>query len=255
MLMSGALAVQCCEESVPHPWHVGSEDWTLLKPVRKLSAWYARQTSMTIDLIVIGLVALPVYLFALRVQALDQFFELTSHHQNHSLDWIIILFVVLGVAATFFSARRVIELRHEVARRRVTERESHRLARHDALTGLPNRRWFIENFSSWVSRVPEGEACALFIVDLDNFKPINDAYGHRLGDEVLRVVAERLSTIAEHGAVTRLGGDEFGVLMHCRADGDAAARLARRIVYEISETNPTRGLVASSRRQCGRRDL
>ena len=213
-----------------------------MKPVRKLSAWYARQTSMTIDLIVIGLVALPVYLLAVWVQALDRFFELTSHHQNHSLDWIIILLVVLGVAAMFFSARRVIELRREVARRRASERESYRLARHDTLTGLPNRRWFIENFSRWVSHVPEGEACALFIVDLDNFKPINDVYGHRLGDEVLRVIAERMSTIAEHGAVTRLGGDEFGVLMHCRADTDAAARLARRIVYEIQKPIPLAAL-------------
>ena len=214
----------------------------IMKPIRKLSDWFARQTSLTIDLILIGLVALPVYLLALWFQALDRFFELTRHHQNHSLDWIIILLIVLGVAAMFFSARRVIELRHEVARRRATERESHRLARHDALTGLPNRRWFIENFSRWVSHVPEGEACALFIVDLDNFKPINDVYGHRLGDEVLRVVAERMSTIAEHGAVVRLGGDEFGVLMHCRADGDAAARLAQRIVDEVQKPIPLAAL-------------
>ena len=103
-----------------------------MKPVHKLSDWFARQTSITIDLIVIGFVALPVYVFALWVQALDRFFELTSHHQNHSLDWIIILLFVLGVAAMFFSARRVVELRHEVARRRATE---HRVAS----TGAPRR--------------------------------------------------------------------------------------------------------------------
>ena len=54
-----------------------------------------------------------------------------------------------------------------------------------------------------------------FVVDLDNFKPINDVYGHRLGDEVLKAVARRLTRLAEGGAVARLGGDEFGVIVCC----------------------------------------
>ena len=81
--------------------------------------------------------------------------------------------------------------------------------------------------------MPEGEACALLVVDLDNFKPVNDLYGHRLGDEVLRVVAQRLSKLVENGAVARLGGDEFGIVLRYRVDGDALLRLARRIVHDI----------------------
>jgi GGDEF domain-containing protein len=126
----------------------------------------------------------------------------------------VILFVFLGIAAKIYSVRRTIDLRHEVVRRRKAETEAYQLARHDVLTGLPNRRWFIEDFDKWSCDLPEGEACALLVVDLDNFKPINDVYGHRLGDEVLRVIAKRLTRLAEGGSVARLGGDEFGVMRY-----------------------------------------
>jgi len=204
-----------------------------MKLIHPLAAWFARQSRATIDLIALVLLTLPVYFLALRFDALDRYLQLTSQHNNHSLDWLIVLVVILGVAATFFSLRRVIDLRREVARRRAAEGEAHRLARHDVLTGLPNRRWFIENFDKWVTHLPAGEACALFVIDLDNFKPINDIYGHRLGDEVLRIVAKRLSAVVEPGVVARLGGDEFGILMRFRTDGDGATRLARQIIHEI----------------------
>ena len=71
------------------------------------------------------------------------------------------------------------------------------MARHDILTGLPNRRRFIEDLNRSTEYLPAGETCALFVLDLDNFKPINDVYGHRLGDEVLKVVSHRLTQIAE----------------------------------------------------------
>jgi hypothetical protein len=66
---------------------------------------------VTIDLIVIGLIALPVYLSALWFNVLDRLFELTSQHKNHEFDWIIVLVVVLGLTAKIFSIRRVIDLR------------------------------------------------------------------------------------------------------------------------------------------------
>jgi diguanylate cyclase (GGDEF)-like protein len=95
-------------------------------------------------------------------------------------------------------------LRH--ARVLVNERV---LARTDELTGLANRRRLlaeIENFSE-----VEG---ALMLLDLDGFKPINDEFGHEVGDLVLREVARRFTRIVPHGAIlARLGGDEFGILI------------------------------------------
>jgi diguanylate cyclase (GGDEF)-like protein len=131
--------------------------------------------------------------------------------------------------------RRTIDLHHEVRRRREAEADAYQLARQDVLTGLPNRRWFTEEFDKWSSEHNGGEVRALFVVDLDNFKPINDVYGHRLGDEVLRVVAKRLTRLAEGGAVARLGGDEFGIIMHYPRNSDGPECLGRRIVHDVSK--------------------
>jgi diguanylate cyclase (GGDEF)-like protein len=207
----------------------------VLTPFRKLAAWYSRQGRVTGDLIVIGVVGLPFYLLAVWYDALDKFLEFTNEPQSDAIDWLVILFVFLGIAAKIFSVRRVVDLRREVVHRRKAETEAYQLARHDVLTGLPNRRWFIEDFDKWSCDLPEGEACALLVIDLDNFKPINDVYGHRLGDEVLRVVAKRLTRLAEGGSVARLGGDEFGVIMPYRLGSDVPERLARRIVHETSK--------------------
>jgi diguanylate cyclase (GGDEF)-like protein len=206
---------------------------TVPAPFNKLPAWYARQSRVTKDLIVIGAIVLPLYLAAVWYQALDRFFELTRTHQNHALDWLVLLIIFVGIAAKIFSVRRVIDLRREVAARRKTEAEAYQLARHDVLTDLPNRRWFMEDFDRWATCLPEGEGCALFVMDLDNFKPINDVYGHRLGDEVLKVVAKRLKRIAEGGSVARLGGDEFGIILRYRLGSNALERMARRIVHEV----------------------
>jgi diguanylate cyclase len=83
------------------------------------------------------------------------------------------------------------------------------LARTDELTGLPNRRRLISEIEEFVNK--EG---SLLLLDLDGFKPINDMYGHEIGDKVLKQVARRFDRALPHGAfLARLGGDEFGVLI------------------------------------------
>jgi len=77
-------------------------------PFRRLIAWFGRQSPVTTDLVVIGLVGLPIYVLALWYGALDRFFELTRRHTHHELDWLIILVVCVGIAAIFFSIRRLV---------------------------------------------------------------------------------------------------------------------------------------------------
>ena len=140
-----------------------------------------------------------------------------------------------GVASFLYAIRRLRQARREIRRRRLAEDEAGHLARHDALTGLPNRRSFLEELGSLELSI-HPKSGAVFIIDLDRFKPINDLYGHRLGDEVLRVVAARLRAIVgEHVLIARLGGDEFGILMHFTGDDEGPSRVARRIVYDIAE--------------------
>lgn len=89
-------------------------------------------------------------------------------------------------------------------------------ARHDTLTGLANRSLVLEKLEQALERgrSGEGEALALLVIDLDNFKDLNDAFGHAVGDELLQATAERLLGMAgERGMVGRIGGDEFVVVV------------------------------------------
>jgi diguanylate cyclase (GGDEF)-like protein len=95
------------------------------------------------------------------------------------------------------------------------------LARHDELTGLPNRRFFEENFCEAVDHCRRtGGRIALFMLDLNGFKKINDALGHDAGDQVIRAVGAHLEQgIGSRATMARLGGDEFVILL-CDPAGD-----------------------------------
>lgn len=103
---------------------------------------------------------------------------------------------------------------------------------HDALTGLPNRAWFIERIAELIEqqRKSPGKSYAVLFIDLDRFKRINDSLGHEIGDALLRKVAERIhSCLREPDVVARLGGDEFAILLNDIKDGECAISVARRI--------------------------
>jgi diguanylate cyclase (GGDEF)-like protein len=118
-------------------------------------------------------------------------------------------------------------------RRRSSDHISY-LARHDVLTGLPNRASFTHEIRTWADRLDEGCRFALHTVDLDRFKEVNDTLGHGVGDEILRQAADRLrGVVGESGFITRLGGDEFAIIQ-TDADRDSAARLAERIAQDLS---------------------
>ena len=102
------------------------------------------------------------------------------------------------------------------------------LARTDELTGLPNRRRLIAELSTF-----EGVEGALLLLDLDGFKPVNDRYGHEMGDRILRQVAQRFSRSLPTGAIlARLGGDEFGILV--TGSDDATLELASALKATLS---------------------
>ena len=123
-------------------------------------------------------------------------------------------FAALALLLPAFRMRRVLlgqqqtfaELRNEQSR-------SESLARHDALTGLVNRRVFIDQLENCLGAADAD--VSVLLIDLDKFKPVNDNYGHAVGDKVLYEIAGRLRALAdEYGAVAaRLGGDEFALLI------------------------------------------
>ncbi|HVF78498.1 MAG TPA: EAL domain-containing protein [Solirubrobacteraceae bacterium] len=125
---------------------------------------------------------------------------------------------------------------HILCVRDISEREAYTDALrhqtlHDALTGLPNRVLFRERLSHAVSRsVRTGEPLALFLVDLDDFKHVNDTIGHENGDVLLRLLSARLvGCLRESDTVARLGGDEFAILPIEPTNLPAAATVAWKV--------------------------
>ncbi len=110
------------------------------------------------------------------------------------------------------------------------------LARHDALTGLPNRRVFADELHQAIMQSEaEGKDCAVLLLDLDRFKYANDLYGHQAGDTVLCEVAERLKAIVPAGStLARLGGDEFAIVLVGENQRPRLIRLAQRIITALA---------------------
>lgn len=125
----------------------------------------------------------------------------------------------------------------DVTQERRTAAQLVRLAEHDALTGLYNRRRFEDDLAQFFHDAERTPAqAALLFFDLDEFKYVNDTFGHRAGDAVLNRVAIEVRTLIREGDILyRLGGDEFAVLMP-HASQDDAGHLAERIVRRISQT-------------------
>ncbi len=125
-----------------------------------------------------------------------------------------------------------------IERHRALERLIHD-ARHDGLTGLPNRTAIFEQLDEALVRVEPGSAVAVLFVDLDGLKTLNDTLGHDRADEMIREVGQRLSGVVRGSDfVGRFGGDEFVVVAEGVADEDQAARLGYRLLEAVSQPLP-----------------
>ncbi len=124
----------------------------------------------------------------------------------------------------------------DITERHRAEQSIAHMARHDALTNLPNRLLFRERMAEGLSRVEGfGKSIAVLYLDLDNFKGVNDTLGHPIGDKLLGTIAERIrNAVGADDTIARLGGDEFAILQ-CNSGAAAAGALARQLVEIISE--------------------
>ncbi|HUB46695.1 MAG TPA: EAL domain-containing protein [Acetobacteraceae bacterium] len=138
-----------------------------------------------------------------------------------------------GAVATF----------EDITEKRQSEAQIVFMARHDALTGLPNRVMFQEHLAAMLGNGGDSQPFAVMCLDLDHFKEVNDTLGHPAGDELLRLVAGRLrQCVREHDLIARLGGDEFAVVAASRTDGLAlATALAHRLVASIGAPYDVKG--------------
>lgn len=167
------------------------------------------------DLIVIIVLSLISFAFAAEYNAFEKLYAYSRKHEHLELDELFSLLMILSVALSVFSFRRVRELREEVRNRQGAEETIRKMAYYDSLTGLPNRTLLNDRLVHVMAQARRQKTqFVILFIDLDGFKNINDNLGHNYGDKVLKNVAQRmLAEVRDIDTVARFGGDEFVVLM------------------------------------------
>ena len=189
------------------------EGWLIGLVLISLSLWYQSNESKSQGNIHPALIAIPIFISPALLSAI-------AIRPEYFPSYVVIPTIATLLLA-FIRMTLVIRQANNLGEEKV-------LARTDELTGLPNRRRLIAELSTF--NEVEG---ALLLLDLDGFKPVNDSYGHEMGDRILRQVAQRFSRSLPSGAIlARLGGDEFGVI--AAGSDDATLELASALKATLS---------------------
>ncbi|WP_156840514.1 putative bifunctional diguanylate cyclase/phosphodiesterase [Novosphingobium aquimarinum] len=191
------------------------------------------------DVIAICIVAAAIILFVgigatVGPQVLDSLLG-----RGRAPDAALVDAFLLNIALIIFGWSRYRELSEEVSRRRQAEQQARLLAETDPMTGFLNRRSLDGSVERAIERAREDNQCvAMLMLDLDNFKQVNDTNGHQTGDELLRESARRIAEVAPPGAIlARIGGDEFALAFPFSSDRlDLVERIASRLVDRIAQT-------------------
>jgi diguanylate cyclase (GGDEF)-like protein len=159
------------------------------------------------------------------------------------------LYLVLGAGLlVLYAALFRIVLTASLRLRRQADENQHQ-ARHDSLTGLPNRAWFYDQTEALLSERRRGESSAVIVMDLDRFKEVNDTLGHHAGDLLLQAAAGRIRrAVRDTDVVSRLGGDEFAVVLPGATRGTAlevAGRVRKTLEERFSVSGATVDIEAS----------
>lgn len=202
----------------------------------RLIAFVIRYRAALADLMMLTAVMAVAVFGAFEIDLFSNETGVSRAAETIELDEALLLATLLMLGLLAFAFRRHVAQRRELARRVAAERHARELAYQDPLTGLPNRRQFDEALAAACGSPPaSGAEHAVFMLDLNGFKAINDVYGHDVGDEVLTVVARRLQTAVREGdLVARLGGDEFAMLATHVLGAEAAAGIGQRVIAALA---------------------
>lgn len=191
------------------------------------------------DFAVLSSVMLFAVLMAQRYDIFGFIESLADPRREISPAEAMLLGCIGAVCVWVFIARRLDDARSDAiapAALACEIRELRELAMQDPLTSLPNRRVLLEALGAAMNSAPlEGHSHAIFLLDLNGFKIVNDRYGHATGDQVLQAVVERFRRVARTSEVlARLGGDEFAVLSR-NVDEETARAIGNRFIGALSD--------------------
>ena len=202
-----------------------------------MKAFVSRHRAAVQDLWFIAIVMVVATFLAFEFDIYANENSMTRKAETIELDEALTLGGLLSIGLLIFAWRRYQEQKRETRRRVAAEQYSRQLAFQDPLTGLANRRQFDEALHAAIGAPPHSGSChAVFLLDLNGFKGINDVHGHGVGDDLLIVIAQRLTkAVGGDGLAARLGGDEFAILSQHLMGSEAATSIAIRVLGAIGQ--------------------
>jgi len=158
------------------------------------------------------------------------------------LEWL----TITKILSSSDEPMRYVSVFHDITESRHNDERIRHLAFHDALTDLPNRSLLMDRLDHQIARAErERGTLAVVFLDLDHFKVVNDTLGHDVGDDLLRLVAQKLQAqVRQSDTVARLGGDEFVILLDNPAGQEEVVQIMTRIIADFNEPMVIRGKTA-----------
>mgnify|MGYP000340470643 CR=1 FL=1 len=183
-----------------------------------------------LDLIIIIILNLICLSYFSHIDLFELLNSYTKQHESYELDEIIPTFITISFSLTVFSVRRVMELTDLITK-------AEELAVRDSLTGLYNRRYIDEVFYTELDRNRRNNTqFSIVMIDIDDFKKVNDTYGHNIGDQVLFQVSKLILSVSRKvDIVSRWGGEEFLIL--CPETNTSKASLAANRLLSVINSN------------------
>jgi diguanylate cyclase (GGDEF)-like protein len=202
---------------------------------RFLTRWLPASRSsrrLLFDIVIIFGIAILLRILTFDLELFERLHDFTRAHEEWEFDELVVTIAIASLASIAFGIRRIQDQRQELRLRLAAEEHANILALQDPLTGLPNRRRFLEQLNLLAAQ--PSELNALLMLDLDGFKPVNDLFGHASGDEALQVIAQRLKALGDNRiTVARLGGDEFALLRRSIRGPADAAKIAEGVIAAV----------------------
>ncbi|MBK5253910.1 MAG: GGDEF domain-containing protein [Peptostreptococcaceae bacterium] len=204
-----------------------------------------------IEYIIVGMlfgVLFPIFsivyeLYAMQLDA--TFASLSIVYINNPLLYIISTAPFFLGLFSFIAGIKQADVEDEKQQIEIKEKEIAKIAYHDSLTGLPNRVLLNERFNLILALAHrQKKSAAVIFIDLDNFKTVNDKFGHAIGDEVIIETAKRINNIMRHeDTISRLGGDEFIAVVYNHKGTSGVVNVSEKIInciakpFKINEQN------------------
>ncbi len=179
--------------------------------------------------------AIILLIISVKVDAFELLVDFVSQHEEYELDELVMLLLIFSIAFMIIIIRNLKYLKIEINLRVASEAELNKMISFDQLTGLPNRELCKNRLQQLIANAKiKKRLAAVFYIDLDNFKYVNDSYGHVLGDELLKQFSQRLlGELRTDDTLARISGDEFIMIIDSPTSIDCISLIAEKLIASL----------------------